>query len=333
MKIFVTGGTGVLGQPVIRLLKERGHEVHVLSRSAANRQVLHARGAAPVSCDLYNVERLLPHLEGCDAVLHLATRIPKTAELKSAGAWADNDRLRREATAALVDAALEARTVKSFIYPSVFFMYTDRGDSWQSAGDATLDPPQPLRSTLAAERSVARFAAESDGHRGIFLRFGIFYGPTSRDSRDMISMARRGVTLPLAPPDAYKSMIWIEDAAAAVVAALERAPSGVFDVAEDQPMTQAAARVALARAAGRAQVIALPRGLLRFVLPAEMRGLVARSQRVRSTRFRDVTNWSPEVPNQDVGWARIAAEVPQTRRSPRRFGGLRRCFSFGKSAG
>ena len=36
MNIFVTGATGVLGKPVVRLLVEAGHKVYALSRSEEN---------------------------------------------------------------------------------------------------------------------------------------------------------------------------------------------------------------------------------------------------------------------------------------------------------
>lgn len=309
MKVFVTGGTGVLGRPVIRSLVDLGCDVLAASRNGGNDGILRDLGAKPVSVDLYRIESLLPILEGCDAVLHLATSIPKTSDMKTPGAWSENDRLREDATRALVDASLEIKTVKTFIYPSVFFMYSDKGSGWQSADTALLDPPAPLQSTLYAEKNVARFAAENDGHKGVSLRFGVFYGPQSRDTQDMFKMAQKGVVMPLAPLSAYKSLIWIDDAAAAVVAALQHAPSGVYDVAEDEPYTQAQAINAIAKAVGRRKLMKLPRFLLRFALRPEMRRLLARSQRVSSQRFKDLTEWRASIPNQEVGWSRIASQA------------------------
>ena len=40
---------------------------------------------------------------------------------------------------------------------------------------------------------------------------------------------------------------------------------------------------------------------------AESQALLARSQRVTNHRFKHVTGWAPEVPNQGVGWLRLAA--------------------------
>ena len=71
MKVFVTGGTGVLGTPVVRKLLAAGHTVRVLSRREANRAKLIA-GAEPVEADLFNPATLRPALYGVSAILHLS---------------------------------------------------------------------------------------------------------------------------------------------------------------------------------------------------------------------------------------------------------------------
>ena len=67
MKVFVTGGTGVLGTPVVRKLLAAGYTVRALSRSEANRAKLIAAGAEPVEADLFNPATLRPALDGVSA--------------------------------------------------------------------------------------------------------------------------------------------------------------------------------------------------------------------------------------------------------------------------
>jgi uncharacterized protein YbjT (DUF2867 family) len=76
MEVFVTGATGVLGRPVVRLLLDRGHRVRALARSADNESRLRAAGAEPIGANLFDVSTLRAAVNGCDAVLHLATLIP-----------------------------------------------------------------------------------------------------------------------------------------------------------------------------------------------------------------------------------------------------------------
>ncbi|WP_421724176.1 NAD-dependent epimerase/dehydratase family protein [Bauldia sp.] len=305
MKIFVTGATGVLGRPVVGELIRSGVAVTALARSEANHAEIMKMGASPVSADLFDPTSLAAHLRGCDAILHLATHIPPTADLKRHDAWADNDRIRENGTAALVEAALDIGSVKTVIYPSVCFMYGDGGDRWLSAATAQLEPLPLLWSTLAAEQHVARFADSHADRRGISLRLGSFYGPTSRDSADTIALARKGFAAAFAPTGSYRSLIWIDDAAAAVVAALRQAPSGIFDVVEDEPFTQEQAIEALAEAVGRTKLRRLPGFLSRFALPSDVRQLLARSQRVSAARFKEAAGWEPAVPNQAIGWKSI----------------------------
>ena len=64
---------------------------------------------------------------------------------------------------------------------------------------------------------------------------------------------------------------------------------------------------ALGSAVCKRRLITLPRWLLRLVVDPRLRDLLARSQRVTNQRFKQVTGWAPEVPNQTVGWRRLAA--------------------------
>ncbi len=307
MTVFVTGATGVLGRPVVRSLIAGGQAVRALARSERNVTELEEAGAVPVRADLFDAWSLSDAIAGCDAILHLATRIPPSSEMRRRAAWAENDRIRREGTRALVDAALAGGEVTTFVYPSVAFVYAHSGDRWIDSANGAIQPDHPVCSTVEAE--VARFAMAGEGRRGISLRLGAFYGPASPDSRQALAMAKKGLALPIAPTDAYKSLIWIDDAASAVVSAQERAPSGVFDVAEDEPFTQGDAALALASAVGRGGLTRLPRWMLRFAVDRPVRELLARSQRVRNDRFKQATGWRPEVPNQAEGWRRIA-EMP-----------------------
>ena len=308
MKLFITGATGVLGEPVTRQLIEKGYTVKALSRSENNRLRLTEWGATPVNATLFKAESLASALSDCEAVLHLATKIPRVADMKKPGAWTENDRIRRDGMRAIVTAASQVPSVHTIIYPSVSFLYADSGDRWIDSENASLDVAAPMKSTLDAEADVAAFAGSRPERRGVVLRFGSFYGPGSADSRQALDLARKGLTIGLARRDAYRSMIWIADAASAIVHALENAPSGLFDVVEAEPFTQARSTQALAQAVGRRSLFVAPKWLLRFLLPGDMRRLLARSQRVSNRRFCEETGWNPSVPSQQEGWALMCSQ-------------------------
>jgi nucleoside-diphosphate-sugar epimerase len=301
MKVFVTGATGTLGRPVVQRLIKSGHQVLALSRSAENDSIIRSFGGEPVSANLFDLDSLRKGMKGAEAVLHLATKIPATRNIGRPRAWLETDQIRREGTRTLVDAALEFGC-SVFVYPSIVFLYPDCGDKWINA----TTPPQPaeyLRSTLDAEAEVARFAAR--GGRGISLRMGGFYNATSSQSKEMLRTARLGFSPVFGRDSAYQPFIWVDDAAQAVVTACLEAPSGIYDIVDDEPLTRGELRKVIAQAVQRPKLRRLPNFFTSLVLGVTTDTLT-RSQRVSNQQFKRVTSWKPEVPNAREGWKRIA---------------------------
>jgi nucleoside-diphosphate-sugar epimerase len=313
--VLVTGATGVLGRATIPQLLASGHAVRAISRGEANDAAIRALGARPVRGDLFDLESLREAVAGADAVLHLATRIPPSSDMRRRSAWVENDRIRAKGTKNLVDAALEA-DVRVFVYPSFAFVYPESGDAWIDAVSTPVNPADIVNSTIAAERAVARFAADGD-RRGISLRLGGLYGSDLPSTREQLQLARRGFSIFGSVPDAFTPALWIGDAASALVAALDRAPSGLYDVVDDDPVRQRQLKTALAAAAGRRSVLPLPVWLVRMMAgPAAE--VFSRSLRISNRRFREATGWAPEVRNAIEGMARVGAEnpLPPTLRVP-----------------
>lgn len=307
--VFITGATGVLGHATIPRLLAAGHRVRALSRAVGNDDAIKAMGAEPVRGNLFDVASLERALNGSDAVMHLATHIPPTSQLRQRKSWRENDRIRAEGARNLVDAAL-ASGVHVFVYPSFAFVYPDSGDAWIDAMSKATEPVDMMRSTIAAESEVARFAETTgaEERRGVALRLGGLYGPELPSTEEQFRLARRGIA-PVAAGDGYMPLLWIDDAATALVAALERAPSGVYDVVDDEPLQQRELIAQLARAAGRQRLLAPPRWAVRM-LAGEAGEALSRSQRISNRRFRDATGWAPSVPSAREGFARIAAVHP-----------------------
>ena len=87
MRVFVAGGTGTLGRPAVRLLVAAGHEVRGLARTSERGEVLRSLGAQPVVADLFDARAMTAALDGMEAVLHLATRIPPLNKMRKLAAW------------------------------------------------------------------------------------------------------------------------------------------------------------------------------------------------------------------------------------------------------
>jgi nucleoside-diphosphate-sugar epimerase len=197
MRLLVTGGSGVLGRAFLPLAQEAGHVA-----DAPTAQAL----------DLFDPAAVGDAVCGHDAVVHLATRIPRIGHFDDAEAWRQNDRLRAEASAVLVDAALEAGA-EAYVQPTVAFVYPTDGPTTEDTPIGAVEPT--MRSGLVAEEQTARFAAA--GRRGVVLRFGLLDGPgTGHDE----------------PVPVYGSTLDVRDAGRALLSALTL-PSGIYNVCRE----------------------------------------------------------------------------------------------------
>lgn len=72
MKIFITGGDGLLGSNLVRELLQMGHELRVLVQPNRKNQTLEGLPILKVEGDLLDFDRLVCIAEGCEAIYHVA---------------------------------------------------------------------------------------------------------------------------------------------------------------------------------------------------------------------------------------------------------------------
>jgi nucleoside-diphosphate-sugar epimerase len=300
MKCFMTGATGVVGRPAVRALVEAGHEIRAVARDERKADGLRAAGADPVTVDLFEPAGLVDAVAGCDAILHLATNVPRLSRMGIPSAWKTHNRLRTETTAHLLEAA-RVHGIGTFVKESITFTYPDCGDDWI---DESV-PPDPSAKALAPTIEGERLVREAD-IGGVVLRFGLFYGAACRSTGEALRLARLHGAPAAGAPDAYVSSILVADAATAVVSSLS-APAGTYNVVDDEPLTRRQYADAFAAAFGLPRLHLTPSGALRAVAGPSARALTA-SQRVSNRRFRDATGWAPSVPSAREGWPVVAAE-------------------------
>jgi nucleoside-diphosphate-sugar epimerase len=238
MRIFLAGGTGVIGRRVIPLLLADGHRVTVLTRTSAGAAQIEASGASAVVGDAFNAAQLRAVVCAAapDVVMHQLTDL-------SAGDRVANAALRVHGTRNLVDAA-RAAGVARLIAQSIAWAY-EPGDVPASEAtplDVTAD--EPRRSTVEAVAALEAAVAEAD--EWVVLRYGTLYGPgtwlhhdgaTADDARAGRLVASRDVT----------SFLHVEDAAAAALNSLNW-PSGYVNICDDEPAQAAEWMPALCRA-------------------------------------------------------------------------------------
>jgi nucleoside-diphosphate-sugar epimerase len=166
-------------------------------------------------------------------------------------------------------------------------VYADGGAAWLDE-DAPVAGGGVTTSALTAERNARGFDGDT-----VVLRFGLFMGPDSGSSQAALAAARSGASIAVGPPEAYRPMIWLDDAASAVAAAIA-APAGTYNVSDTDPPTNAEIDAALAAVVNAE------------LQPGTRRDTpMARSQRVSNRRLREASGWAPTVRGGTEAWARI----------------------------
>ena len=298
MRVFVAGATGVLGRAAVPRLVAAGHEVRGAARSPEKADQLRAQGAEPVAVDLFDPASVRAAVDGCQGVIHMATHIPPVTRAWRTSAWAENDRLRREGTQVIADAARDAG-VEVLVKETVCFFYEDGGDEWIDE-DWPVERDSFSAASLDAEDITLAFTG--DGRRGVVLRFGLFYSHDARSLEESLKAAKLGVGPMIGPAGAWRASIHVDDAAAAVVASLD-APAGAYNVA-DEPITNAEWNAAFAAELGFKKLRATPKVAMKA--GGRKMSVLGASRRIDSSRFRAATGWSPAYPDAKVGLKAVA---------------------------
>jgi 2-alkyl-3-oxoalkanoate reductase len=253
MRILLAGGTGAIGRPLIRCLKQAGHTVFGLVRSPNSAPVLVEAGAEPVIGDALDavsvaaaVARMRPH-----AVITELTSLPRhytPAEMKAAAA---RDRqVRIEGNANLL-AALQDAGVRRYLLQSSGFWYAAGTGLADESAPLAFDAPPGIAASARTYAELESTAMRAAGVELVALRYGFFYGPgTWYTSEGDVGEQVRQRQLPvIGGGSGVWSFVHIEDAAAATVSALECQP-GVYNVVDSDPAPQCVWLPAFARAAG-----------------------------------------------------------------------------------
>ncbi|RSM63646.1 NAD-dependent dehydratase [Amycolatopsis sp. WAC 01376] len=293
MRVMVIGATGVLGRPLVRRLLAEGHEVSGLARDVDRVAAVRETGAKPVQGSLFDVDSLAGALNGHDAVVNVATRIPDARHAMTLSGWAENDRVRIEGSRTLADAARRVDELGIVVQEGISFVYADGGDE-ELDEDAPLALSGNIASSTVAHANIAELADE--GRTAIRLRIGLLVGDDAMTTT-MLAAARRGSPLIIGRRTDWTAPIHPDDAAAGVLAAL-RAPSGVYNLAAD-PVRKQELGEAMAVAAGVRRPRAVPKWLANRL---GLMSVLARSQRVVSARLTEATGWRPERPVPGPSW-------------------------------
>lgn len=305
MKIFITGATGIIGKRIVKQLVQDNYEVIGLARSDKNVEQLKVLGAVPRRGDLFRVEQLIDISSDCDAILHMATKIP-LKPIPKAKDWAMNDRIRTEGTRNLITAA-DKNGIKTFIQQSVIFTYGD-----QKGADIYQERPLPdqVGDHLLSNVEMEDMLMQHPRLGYIILRFGWFYSADSAQTQQMLQMAKKGFFPVIGKGQYYLNMIHADDAANAVVHALKHADQlkrSIFNISDFSPIPMKEMITAMSEATNGRKPMHIPKALARLMTGKAAVDFLTASMKIQpSSHFGD---WRPKYPDFKLGIQEVAAEI------------------------
>ncbi len=251
--IALTGGTGFIGQHLLRELGRRGFRLRVLLRRPSN---LPIECASAVVGDLMRPQNMSAALADVDAIIHTAG--PSHA---MSGLPEDDHRLLgTDATISLARAAQRAGVRR------LVFLSSVRAQSGPASARVLTEDmhPEPTdaygRSKLAAERGLADLDLDWVAMRLVTVYGSGMVGNLAR----LVSLARSPFPLPLGGLSARRSLLSVDNLASAI-ALLLQSPETLrrpLIVADPEPLTLSEMIAALRRGLGRRPAI--------FPVPAKL---------------------------------------------------------------
>lgn len=258
MKVLLTGANGFLGSHILDGLRQAGMGCSVLLRRTGDVRFItrHLNHIAVCYGSLGDAAALDAALQDVEAVVHCAgkTKVLRHSELRE---------VNEVGTHRLVAAAnAHADSIRHFIHISSLAV-SGPGTLAQPARASTL--PRPVsaygRSKLAGETAVRKNCRVA----WTILRPAAIYGPRDRDFLDLFRAVKWGL-LPLFDGGRQPlSLVFAPDAAAAVLACLDRRPAQgkTYHVAHPHPCSSEGLLREIARQTGaRIRTVSLPGGFL-----------------------------------------------------------------------
>src|SRR5215470_5344857 len=260
VRLALTGGTGFIGQHLLRELTRRGYQVRVLLRRPT---ILPADCTSAVIGDIARPQNMASALADAEAIIHLAG-----LSAAASGRPEDDYRvLNVEATVALARSAQRAG-VRRFVFISSVRAQAGPSDPHVLTEELEPRPTDAFgRSKLAAEQALAELGID-----WVALRLALAYGPgVTGNMARLIGLARSPLPLPFGALTARRSLLSLDNLADAVdrVLKVEGPLRRPLITADPQPLTVGEMIAAMRRGLGRrAGLVPVPASLLAAMLRA-----------------------------------------------------------------
>ena len=307
MKIFVAGASGALGQQLIPMLTDRGHQVVGMTRTPAKTALVRELGAEPVLADGLDPTAIGAAVRAAEpeVVVHQMTALGTIDMRHVDRSFATTNKLRTVGTDLLLAAAREVGARRFVAQSFAGWPYARIGGRVKAEQDP-LDPnpPDGYRETLNAIKYVEATVTGSAAPEGVVLRYGGFYGPNTSVSADgeIVQAVRKRRFPVIGGGGGVWSFVHIQDAASATVAAVERAEPGLYNIVDDDPAAVSEWLPVLAEAAGAKPPMRVPAWIGRLAAGAAAATMMTEGRGASNAKARKELDWMLRYPSWREGF-------------------------------
>ncbi|NUR24571.1 MAG: NAD(P)-dependent oxidoreductase [Catenulispora sp.] len=299
MRVFVAGGTGVLGQRLVPQLVARGHEVTATTTSAAKLELLTRLGAEGVvmdGLDAVSVGEVVAAARP-DVIVNQMTGLSQTHAgklnpRKAERFFAATNRLRTEGMDHLL-AAAEAVGVDHVVAQSHGSFNGIQEGGWVKTEEDPLQMTEGTKALVHLEEVVVKAG-------GAVLRYGAFYGPGAND--EQLALIRKRLLPLIGGGTGYSSWIHLDDAATATVLAVEQKARGVFNIVDDEPAPVSAWLPYLAEVLGAKPPRRVPAWLARLLAGEMAVGMMVDGRGFSNAKAKRELGWQLRYPSWRQGF-------------------------------
>jgi nucleoside-diphosphate-sugar epimerase len=301
MKIFVAGSTGAIGNLLVPLLVEGGHDVVGLARSPAKAKAVEAMGAKAALADAFDREALTTAVVKAEpeVVIHQLTALAGVLDFKRFDqAAALTNRMRTEVTDTLLAAARQVGARRFLAQSFCGWPFAREGGPVKTEEDPLdPDPPAGFSKTLAAIRYLEETVKRTTDLQALALRYGAFYGPGTSIAEDgpIVELVRKRRMPIVGDGGGIWSFVHISDAARATVAAVSGSAPGLYNVVDDEPAAVWTWLPALAKAVGAGPPRRVPAWLARFAIGEGGVSMMTKIRGGSNGKAKRELHWQPRL--------------------------------------
>ena len=299
MRVFVAGGTGVIGRRLVPELVARGHHVTATTTSAAKVMLLKQLGAEGTVMDGLDAASVGEAVAAArpDAIVHQMTGLSvahagKPNLRRADRFFASTNRLRSEGADHLL-AAAEATGVSHVVAQGHASMNGIRKGGWVKTEEDPLEVIEGTKAINHLEDVIVKAG-------GAVLRYGGFYGPGAWE--DQVKLVRRRLFPLVGAGTGYVSWVHVDDATSATVLAVEQQATGVFNIVDDEPAPVSEWLPYLAECAGAKPPRRVPRWLARLLAGEMAVGMMTEGRGFSNAKAKRELGWELRYPSWRQGF-------------------------------